>query len=80
MKLLKSRKRNPNLSKYDAPLKIQFTKGMSDFKRGKTTNPYHSNSMQSREWLRGFNTSFYQRLEKVKRDETRRRSEKIHEG
>ena len=80
MKLLKSRKRNPNLSKYDAPLKIQFTKGMSDFKRGKTTNPYHSNSMQSREWLRGLNTSFYQRLERVKKDETRRRSEKIHEG
>ena len=80
MKPLKSRKRNPNLSKYDAPLKIQFTKGMSDFKRGKTTNPYHSNSMQSREWLRGFNTSYYQRLERVKRDEARRRSEKIHAG
>ena len=56
MKPLKSRKRNPNLSKYDAPLKIQFTKGMTDFKRGKITNPYHANSMQSREWLRGFNT------------------------
>ena len=80
MQLQQKRKRNPNLSKYDAPLKIQFTKGMSDFKRGKTTNPYHSNSMQSREWLRGFNTSFYQRLERVKKDETRRRSEKIHEG
>jgi len=80
MKPLKSRKRNPNLSKYDAPLKIQFTKGMSDFKRGKIINPYHSNTMQSREWLRGFNTSFYQRLERVKKDEARRRSEKIHEG
>ena len=80
MKPLKSRKRNPNLSKYDAPLKIQFTKGMSDFKRGKTTNPYHSNSMQSREWLRGFNTSFYQRLERVKKDEDRRRSKKVHAG
>ena len=80
MKPLKSRKRNPNLSKYDAPLKIQFTKGMSDFKRGKITNPYHSNTMQSREWLRGFNTSFYQRLEKVKKDEARRRSEKVHAG
>jgi len=80
MKPLKSRKRNPNLSKYDAPLKIQFTKGMSDFKRGKITNPYHSNTMQSREWLRGFNTSFYQRLERVKKDEARRRSEKVHAG
>ena len=79
MQQQKKRKRNPNLSKYDAPLKIQFTKGMSDFKRGKITNPYHSNTMQSREWLRGFNISYYQRLEKVKRDEARRRSEKIHE-
>lgn len=72
------RKRNPNLSKYDAPLKIQFTRGISDFKRGKIINPYHSNTMQAREWLRGFNTSYYQRLERVKRDEARRGSEKIH--
>jgi hypothetical protein len=80
MQQQKKRKRNPNLSKYDAPLKIQFTKGMSDFKRGKIINPYHSNTMQSREWLRGFNTSFYQRLERVKKDEARRRSEKVHAG
>jgi len=52
---------------------------MTDFKRGKITNPYHANSMQSREWLRGFNTSFYQKLEKVKKNENRRRSEEIHE-
>tara|TARA_R110001632_G_scaffold84689_1_gene186580 strand:+ start:358 stop:594 length:237 start_codon:yes stop_codon:yes gene_type:complete len=74
------RKRNPNLSKYDAPLKIQFTKGITDFKRGKIINPYHSNTMQSREWMRGFNTSYYQKLERVKNDEDRRRSEKIHGG
>ena len=80
MKPLKSRKRNPNLSKYDAPLKIQFSKGMSDFKRGKVVNPYNSNTMQSREWERGFNLSFLQRLERVKKDEARRRSEKIHAG
>jgi len=80
MQQQKKRKRNPNLSKYDAPLKIQFTKGMSDFKRGKIINPYHSNTMQSREWLRGFNTSFYQRLERVKKDEDRRRSKKVHAG
>lgn len=79
MKPLK-KKRNPNLSKYDAPLKIQFTRGMSDFKRGRISSPYHHNTMQSREWLRGFNTSFYQRLERVKKDEVRRRSEKVHAG
>jgi len=74
------RKRNPNLSKYDAPLKIQFTRGISDFKRGKIVNPYHPNTMQAREWERGLNVSYFQRLERVKRDENRRRSEKIHAG
>tara|TARA_B110000902_G_C14003889_1_gene473756 strand:- start:37 stop:267 length:231 start_codon:yes stop_codon:yes gene_type:complete len=72
------RLRNPNLSKYDAPLKIQFTKGFSDFKRGKRTNPYNHNTMQAREWTRGFNTSYFQTLEKVKHNEARRGSEKIH--
>ena len=74
------RKRNPNLSKYDAPLKIQFTKGITDFKRGKLTNPFHPNTMQAREWLRGFNTSYFQMLERVKSGEFRKRSEKIHAG
>ncbi len=74
----KSRKRNPNLSKYDAPLKIQFMKGVSDFKRGRIMNPYHSNTMQAREWERGFNLSYFQKLERVKKDETRRRGEKIY--
>ena len=78
--LQQKRKRNPNLSKYDAPLKIQFTKGMTDFKRGRAINPYHSNTMQAREWVRGFNVSYFQRLERVKKDEDRRRSEKIHAG
>jgi len=77
---LKNRKRNPNLSKYDAPLKIQFSRGMSDFKRGKVTNPYPLNTMQGREWERGFNLSYFQRLERVKKNEHRRRSEKIHAG
>ena len=76
----KSRKRNPNLSKYDAPLKIQFIKGVGDFKRGRLTNPYNLNTMQAREWERGFNISYFQRLERVKRDEARRRSEKVHAG
>ncbi len=69
---------NPKLSKYDAPLKIQVTKGFSDFKRGKRTNTYNQNTMQAREWNRGFNTSYFQTLEKVKHNEARRGSEKIH--
>ena len=48
MQLQQKRKRNPNLSKYDAPLKIQFAKGIGDFKRGRLTNPYNLNTMQAR--------------------------------
>ena len=80
LRINNKRKRNPNLSKYDAPLKIQFSRGMTDFKRGKISNPYHSNSMQAREWERGFNISYFQRLERVKQNEARRGSEKIHAG
>ena len=29
MKKLKQKKRNPNLSKYDAPLRIQFERGLN---------------------------------------------------
>jgi hypothetical protein len=53
---------------------------MTDFKRGRLTNPYHSNTMQAREWERGYNLSYFQKLERVKKDEDRRRSEKIHAG
>ena len=53
---------------------------MSDFKRGRVLNPYHSNTMQAREWNRGFNLSYFQRLERVKKDEARRRSKEVHAG
>ena len=86
------KKRNPNLSKYDAPLRIQFERGLNAFKGRQyvrtvkdnkvimTENPYNSNTMQAREWLRGYNSAYAKQLEKVKRDETRRGSEKIHAG
>ena len=86
------KKRNPNLSKYDAPLRIQFERGLNAFKGRQyvrtvkdnkvimTENPYNPNTMQAREWLRGYNSAYAKQLEKVKRDETRRGSEKIHAG
>jgi hypothetical protein len=86
------KKRNPNLSKYDAPLRIQYERGFNAFKgrqyvktvKGNkvimTENPYNSNTMQSREWLRGYNSAYAQQLKKVKHAEDRRRSEKIHAG
>ena len=90
MKKLKQKKRNPNLSKYDAPLRIQFERGVNAF-RGKqyiksvdgnriiaTENPYNSNTMQHREWQRGYNFAYFKQLEKVKKDESRRRGKEIH--
>ena len=86
MKKLKQKKRNPSLSKYDAPLRIQFERGLNAF-RGKqyirnvdgnkiiaTENPYNSNTMQHREWQRGYNFAYYKQLEKVKQYEARRGS------
>ena len=86
MKKLKQKKRNPSLSKYDAPLRIQFERGLNAF-RGKqyirnvdgnkiiaTENPYNSNPMQQREWQRGYNFAYYKQLEKVKQYEARRGS------
>ena len=100
MKKLKQKKRNPNLSKYDAPLRIQYERGLNAFK-GKqyirnvivstdnpynkesakiiaTENPYNSNTMQYREWQRGYNYAYFKQLEKVKQNETRRRSTEVH--
>ena len=85
-KKMKKKKRNPSLNKYDAPLRIQFERGMNAFK-GKqyiknvkgakiiaTENPYNPNTMQHREWQRGYNFAYYKQLEKVKQYEARRGS------
>ena len=84
------KKRNPNLSKYDAPLRIQFERGVNAFK-GKqyiqtvnknkiiaTISPYNPNTMQHREWQRGYNFAYFKNLERVKREEARRRSQEVH--
>ena len=82
---MKKKKRNLNLSKYDAPLRIQFERGLNAFKgkqyiqtvRSKdakiiaTVSPYNPNTMQHREWQRGYNFAYYRQAE---RNEARRRS------
>jgi|TARA_R100001086_G_scaffold174417_2_gene95772 hypothetical protein len=86
----RKKRRNPNLSKYDAPLRIQFERGINAF-RGKqyirnvkgnkviaTVSPYNLNTMQHREWQRGYNFAYAKQLEKVKREETRRRSKEVY--
>jgi hypothetical protein len=64
--------RRNGLSKYDAPLRIQFEWGQEAFKRGKVTCPIDSNTMQAREWHRGWNTAYHVNLQKVQRNEQAR--------
>ena len=61
------------LNKNDAPLKIQVKKGYDAFHRGfRFTNPYKYNSMQYREWERGYNTAFFEQLKRIKNEEQSR--------
>ena len=61
------------LGKYDAPLRMQYEKGYTDFKRGRVGNPFHQDTMQFREWNRGFNAAYYEQLKRVKEYEARGR-------
>jgi len=61
------------LGKYDAPLRMQYEKGYSDFKKGRVLNPFHEDTMQFREWNRGFNVAYFEQLKKVKEYEARGR-------
>ena len=42
------------------------------------TPPKKSNALEQKEWERGYNAAYFNQLEKVKKDEARRRSEEIH--
>ena len=68
------------LGKYDAPLKFQFEKGYTDFKHGRVFNPFHKDTMQHREWLRGFNKAYFEQLKRVKVYESKARSRSISGG
>lgn len=47
-----------------APLYIQFEKGQYAFKKGWLTNPYDPDTAQGQEWQRGFNTGYFDNLNK----------------
>ncbi len=79
--------RRNGLSKYDAPLKIQYQWGYEAFKRGgrfvkkgkqqifEENRPnIDPNTMQAREWQRGWNDAYYEQLDKVQTNEARARS------
>jgi hypothetical protein len=78
MKFLSRKQRG--LGKYDAPLKYQYEKGYHDFKHGRVFNPFHKDTMQHREWLRGFNKAYFEQLKKVKQYEYKARSRAVSEG
>lgn len=77
--------RRNGLSKYDAPLRVQYEWGYQDFftygeykndtnKRikPKVERKLHPNTMQYREWQRGWNDAFYANLKRVQRNEKAR--------
>ena len=76
--MLKQKNRRHGLSKYDAPLRIQFEKVVIAFNRGFIKSPYNINTMQYREWQRGFNFAYAKNLKKVKENENRRRGKEIY--
>jgi len=66
-----------NLGKYDAPLRFQFDQGYTAFNRGKVWNPYHTATMQWREWERGFTKAYYEQLKRILQYESGRRSKEV---
>ena len=39
-----------------------YLRGLEDFKRGQTRNPYRPKSYYFKEWERGFNTAYHDNL------------------
>ena len=75
---MQNRRQRYGLKKYDAPLRIQYDKGVFAFKRGADRSPYHLNTMQHREWQRGYNFAYFANLKRVKEYESRARGKKVH--
>ena len=78
--MAKRMRESRGLGKYDAPLKLQHQMGYSGFKRGRIANPFSEDTMQYREWNRGFSKAFYDNLSRVTKDETTTRSRSVLKG
>ena len=48
------------------PLKIQFEQGYKAFHHGWLVNQYDRDSIQGKEWQRGFDRAYFDHLKKVK--------------
>ena len=71
------------LGKYDAPLRVQYQMGYSSFKNGSNllASPFDKDTMQHREWERGFNKAYFDQLKRVKEYErTTGRSRTVSKG
>ena len=48
--------------------------GMDAFRKGNLTNPYGKTTNKHKQWEFGFNTAYFQNLEKVKEIEQKRKN------
>ena len=78
--MIKKSRASRGLGKYDAPLKVQFNTGYDGFKYNRPVNPFHKDTMQFREWNRGFNRAYFDNLKRIKDNEFKKRSRAIPQG
>jgi hypothetical protein len=78
--MIKKSRASRGLGKYDAPLKVQYTMGFDGFRYNRLVNPFHKDTMQFREWNRGFDKAYFDNLKRVQDNEARTRSRTISEG
>ncbi len=78
--MIKKSRAQRGLGKYDAPLRVQHQMGYDCFKHGRMENPFSDDTMQYREWSRGFDRAFYDNLKRVKDHEARARSNSVPKG
>ena len=62
---LKSKRSKPRKGQWP-PLRIQFDEGFRAFSRGILKNPYGENNVRHKEWLRGWNTAYFDNKNKLK--------------
>tara|TARA_R110000772_G_scaffold1107_4_gene3949 strand:+ start:1487 stop:1696 length:210 start_codon:yes stop_codon:yes gene_type:complete len=60
------------LTKYDAPLKIQYQWGYDAFLKGYTSVKLDRHTMQYREYQRGYNDAYFANLKQVQHNEEAR--------
>lgn len=57
------------MSERQPPLSIQFGQGQFAFKKGWLVNQYNPETMQGKEWQRGFNKAYFDNLAQIKKKE-----------